>query len=346
MCPSSFEQKPLVVRFIGHTNDFEELDWAARFPGRSFSINGVNCVIGGRGDQDVLAVLGDARHDYVVRVRQGGVWVWHTEALMPKPYDASFDRIFTHVSRPEDPRFVTAPPVLDWWVRKSFDELSEMPVPEKTKSMSGIISTRTHLPGHHARNEFIALLEREVPEVDIYGRGRARPLEDKWDGLAPYRYSIVLENSSSNDYWTEKLSDAFMSFAVPLYFGAPNVGDYFPSDSYIWLPLDKPKEAIEVIRETLHSDDWESRLDALREARQRIFDRWCLAQQVSRAVLAVEEDLRTAPIVRVRVKGRRVWKNGWIRGAGLLGNLRFHGRWFLRKAIEVARALQHRGAGR
>jgi hypothetical protein len=330
---------PLVVRLIGHVDDFDDIDWAAKFPNRSLTLNGVQCVFGGKGDQDVLAVLADTRYDYVARVRTGGVWAFHVELGMQRPYLKCYDLVFTHMNRP-DPRFRTQPPALNWWVGKSFDELAALEPPSKTHGMSAIASTQAHVAGHRLRNAFIERVINEIPDVDVFGRGRARQLEDKWDGIAPYRYTIVIENGSTPDYWTEKIADAFMGWSVPLYFGAPNIGDYFPENSFIWLPMDDPDRALQVIRETLAHDSWEDRLDALKEAREAIFTQWGLAAQVTRAVVEREHELRAAPFVRVRVLGRRMWKHGWVRGVGVKKNLGIHSRFIARRVGQLAKALR------
>jgi len=328
---------PLVVRFIGHTDDFEDRDWSSFFPGRQLLHNGVQCIFGGHGDQDVLAVMGYTRYDYTARVRQGGVWAWNTEMGIARPYPKCYDHIFFHGDHPTDQRFVKAPPALNWWVGKSFDELATMAPPSKTETMSAIASTRAHVPGHIARNRFIELVEKEFPGIDVFGHGRSREVGDKWEGLAPYRFTIAIENSSLPHYWTEKITDAFMAYSVPLYFGAPNIGDYFPEGSYIWLPIDEPERALDIIRHTLDEDSWESRLDAVAEARQAIFDRWCLAEQVTRAVIERDTALRNAPVVKVRVLGRRMWKNGWVRGVGVWKNLGIHSRFISRRISRLFR---------
>jgi hypothetical protein len=332
--PQASDEGPLVVRLIGHVGNFDEIDWAAKFPGRSLTLNGVTCVFGGEGEQDVLAVMDYTRYDYVAHVREGGVWAWHTELGLPQPYPDCYDLVFTHVERP-DVRFRKSPPALNWWVKKSFDELVAMPPPEKPFYMSAIASTRAHVAGHHARNSFIERVIEEFPQIDVYGRGRSKFLEDKWDGIAPYKYTIAIENGSTPDYWTEKLTDAYMGWSVPLYFGAPNIGQYFPQESFIWLPIDEPERALDVIRDTLENDSWESRLDAIGEARQEIFHKWGLAAQITRAVTEREGELRAAPKVRVRVLGRRVWKNGWVRGIGVKKNLGIHRRFIARRIARL-----------
>jgi hypothetical protein len=313
------QDTPLVVRCIGPDRSFESIDWAAHFPGRQLDYGGVRFVFGGSGPSDVVVAVGYSRYDQTVTTREGGVWAWHLEPRMPKPYPSCYDTVFTNVQTRHEDRFVTAPPVLDWWLQKSFDELASLDPPEKTRQMSAIASTMSHIIGHRLRNDFVERVEAEIPEVEVFGRGRARPLEDKWEGLGPYRYSLVIENSSQPDYWTEKIADALLTYTVPLYFGATNIADYFPEGSYIWLPMDEPDRAIEVIRDTLANDSWGDRVEALRDARNLILNRYSLAAQISREVVAREGKLRQAPMRKRRIIGRRR-KNGWLRGAGLKAN--------------------------
>ena len=52
-------------------------------------------------------------------------------------------------------------------------------------------------------------------------------LKKKEDGLKSYKYSIIIENSSEVNYFTEKLIDACLLETVPIYWGAPNISEYF-----------------------------------------------------------------------------------------------------------------------
>jgi len=229
--------------------------------------------------------------------------------------------VFTHLDI-DDSRVSTAPPVLDWWVGKSYDELHNTDVPEKTKALSAIASTKDWITGHRMRGEFVERAAREFADMDLYGRGRELEIDDKWDGLAPYRYSLAIENTSKNNYWTEKISDCFLSYTVPFYFGATNISQYFPEDSYIWLPIDDPERAVSIIRESLSHDEWEKRLPAVKEARRKVLEDYSLYAQVSRLINENRELILSSPKVVKKVKGRRTRPGGWIRGAGLVGNLR------------------------
>jgi len=307
---------------LSQRGPFNEEILGRKMPGGSLHHDDVIFDIEGDEPADVVFIQNYLRYDQKISARRGYVWKWHNEPIVRRPIEKGIDRVYTHLHLPGHPEAHTAPPVLDWWVDKTFDELDNLEAPEKHRDLSAIASTKVDIPGHVQRNEFVTMLEAEFPDVDIFGHGRARSLDDKWDGIAPYRYSIAIENTSKDDYWTEKIADCFLSYTVPLYFGATNISDYFPADSYIWLPIDNPEHAIEVVRQTLTSDNWPDRLEALREARHRILHRYSLYAQLSSKVRAEADQIRSAPRMERVVHGRRTKPGGWIRGLGIIGNIR------------------------
>jgi alpha(1,3/1,4) fucosyltransferase len=51
--------------------------------------------------------------------------------------------------------------------------------------------------------------------------------------LLEYRFCFAYENSVSSDYISEKLFDCFYAGCVPIYYGAPNITDYIPANTFI-----------------------------------------------------------------------------------------------------------------
>jgi hypothetical protein len=176
---------------------------------------------------------------------------------------------------------------LPWWVGLRFelqegrhrffgsdldlDALARVPPAEnKLKRVSVICSSRQSLPGHARRIEFVRLLKSAMGEaVELYGHG-VRPVTDKWDAIAPFRYHLAIENTVARHYWTEKLADAYLGWSLPIYAGCPNIEEYFPADSCIRIDLADPAGAVRTIEQTLQTDPWHSRLGALRRARERV----------------------------------------------------------------------------
>jgi hypothetical protein len=46
-------------------------------------------------------------------------------------------------------------------------------------------------------------------------------------------YSIVVESSSEPNYFTEKLIDCLVTKTIPIYWGCPNISEYF--DTSYWI---------------------------------------------------------------------------------------------------------------
>lgn len=98
---------------------------------------------------------------------------------------------------------------------------------------------------------------------------------EKYKPFRDYDYSIVIENSSVRNYFTEKLLDCFLEETVPLYWGCPNILNYFPSDAIITLKDEDVRDPVrfaEIIG-NLESPSKKRRL-ALKEAKRLVLDEY------------------------------------------------------------------------
>ncbi|MDU8941899.1 hypothetical protein [Ovoidimarina sediminis] len=102
---------------------------------------------------------------------------------------------------------------------------AEQPVTEKTRAVSLIASGKRDHPGHRLRHSLVERIRAEGLDVAVMGRGYA-PFGNKEEGLLPFRFSVVIENCREPGYISEKLLDACLCRTVPIYWGAPDVGDY------------------------------------------------------------------------------------------------------------------------
>ena len=164
---------------------------------------------------------------------------------------------------------------LPWHVNKTYDELSKLSVDELTKQdrVSWITSNNNMFPGHQPRLDFVDFLKQKEFDFDLFGRG-FQPIDDKFDGIAPYKYSIAVENYFARDYWTEKAIDCMLSWTIPLYYGCTNMKDYFPEGSFVEIDILKPEAALEKIEEVVSEDYWSKNIDALAEARELILNKY------------------------------------------------------------------------
>ncbi|MEP2718265.1 hypothetical protein [Pseudophaeobacter sp.] len=137
---------------------------------------------------------------------------------------------------------------------------------EKTADLSLIASAQNSHPGHKLRHRIVTHLQGNYPEARIMGRGYS-PFDNKVEGLAPFRYSVVIENTQEPNYFSEKLIDAILCETVPIYWGCPNITDFFPCDgsSNAGLILCRSQAEIEAALRHVSPEDYARRLPALQD---------------------------------------------------------------------------------
>ena len=159
---------------------------------------------------------------------------------------------------------------------KDYDELNNIRSFNKDKLLSVICSSKDHTKGHKKRVEFAERLKQYFGEkVDVWGWG-FQEIEDKWDAISRYKYHVVIENSSSPDYWTEKLSDAFLGGAHPFYYGCPNISEYFSEDSFTSIDINNFERSASIIEEAIANRKYEKSVDAILDARDLMLDKYNL----------------------------------------------------------------------
>lgn len=154
-----------------------------------------------------------------------------------------------------------------------YDKLKVMALPEKINRISVIVSKKNISPGHKKRLDFLMMLKKcPVGEyIDVFGGG-FNPIPDKWDVIYPYKYHLVLENGVVPDYWTEKLADAFLGFAYPIYYGCPNITDYFDSDSLMLINIDNVEDTSDRMMRLILQNTYDVHKDPIIIARNKVLD--------------------------------------------------------------------------
>lgn len=130
---------------------------------------------------------------------------------------------------------------------------------QKTKMMSLIASDKRTQEGHLLRHRVVEWADAEGLDLDVMGRGYL-PFADKAEGLAPYRYSVVIENVREKNYFSEKLIDAILCRTVPIYWGCPNIGDFFDTSGMV---ICQSEEEVRAAILAASVEDYEARAPAL-----------------------------------------------------------------------------------
>ncbi len=159
-----------------------------------------------------------------------------------------------------------------WHIKKNYDFLKNFAPPKKNQILSTITSNACYEEGHKKRFGFVNRLKGHFKdELVWFGRGE-NPIDDKWDALVDFKYSIAIENSSHWGYFTEKILDCYLSYTMPIYFGCPNIHEYFDPDSMILIDPDDFKKSISIIESAINSDLYSKKFESLVRMREKILD--------------------------------------------------------------------------
>ncbi len=127
----------------------------------------------------------------------------------------------------------------------------------KTKMISILTSHKTMIKGHFLRHTIIH--QHKQGKIDIYGEPYTPYLPNKVVVLRPYRYSIIIENTIENGYFSEKLIDCLSQGTIPIYWGG-NIKPYFDMDGI--LPFSTLEE-LDAILSQVNDTDYSNRLQAI-----------------------------------------------------------------------------------
>lgn len=169
-------------------------------------------------------------------------------------------------------------PELEWGLRP------------KTKCISMLYGAKMATRGHQIRHEIAHALGDRYG-IDYYGF-RGTPVnyspQTKLTVLKDYQFSIVCETCREDNLFTEILLDCFAVGTIPLFWGCPNISDYF--DGLGILSFRSVQELESLIRE-LDEHTYDYLLTFARENLRRlppfrITEEWMVSNGVFGEVLA------------------------------------------------------------
>ena len=238
---------------------------------------------------DIVIVYEGINNETSLNCKKNGLVFITGEAPWSNYYSSEFVRQFDHVitshKRIKHPSKLLTQQSLPWHIgydrkmkvyNSNIDSLRASTFPEKTKGISIISSTKRMMPGQRKRIKFIESLKKYFgSSIDYYGDG-INPIDDKASALIPYRFSICIENFNIDDCWSEKISDPFLAYTQPIYFGCKNIFKYFPQGSLQSIDINNKIDSFRIIENTLNnlSAIYDSSLPLIVEARDLIFERY------------------------------------------------------------------------
>lgn len=181
-----------------------------------------------------------------------------------------------HVKIENQRHIITSGRCLDYTI------LESITFPKKINKISVILSIKSMTDGHRRRHKLVTeLLKRPIGKfLDVYGVGY-KEIYDKWDVLFNYKYHLVVENDRNEGYWSEKIGDAFLSYAMPIYDGCPNIENYFEIDSFLKINSDNIDEC-DLLITKLINEEIVYKPESIQKSRMMILNKFNIFETLSR----------------------------------------------------------------
>lgn len=145
---------------------------------------------------------------------------------------------------------------------------------EKKFAASMIASYKDALPGHILRRGIITRLPETVGQLPIHKHSSPPHIPEVERGrlFTEFQYAIAVENCNYNNWMTEKLFDCFVARTIPIYWGCPNLGEYFNLDGIFQVA--NYEDVVRVL-ESITPDTYREKAAAIEDNFNRCVDVYC-----------------------------------------------------------------------
>ncbi len=188
------------------------------------------------------------------------------------------------------------------FINKSYNQLIKLKYTNREKILSTIVSNKNFGITYNERINFIKKLSKQNI-CDIYGAGWNKKTlgcsfkgvlcgyhekvndssKTKYDALVEYKYSLCIENCQKENYFSEKFTDAILSYTIPIYYGCPNIDKYFPVNSFYTIDINSPN-VFQEIKNIIAKDITNENIKALEEARNLILNKYNIWSSIENIV--------------------------------------------------------------
>lgn len=116
-----------------------------------------------------------------------------------------------------------------------------------------ILSNKRETEGHRLRHELVK------PGMDLWGQEH-KTFSYKLEALKDYAFTICVQNSRVENYFSEALIDCFRTGTIPIYWGCTNISNFFDENGIIQFTN---KQDLDTIIEGLSFDLYRSKLKSV-----------------------------------------------------------------------------------
>jgi Glycosyltransferase family 10 (fucosyltransferase) C-term len=287
----------LLVRILGDniekgqgSNDRPEVFLAnllRQTPGQSGVWNGYQFTTENVEVCDCAIIINQPHEDARVLCPQENIWAFAMVPPCPEWRgihwgDRQYSRVYTTDSTILGQQYFLSQIPRPWTINKTYDDLKDCSLHSKERTICLIDSL---LLSQNKKKFFEKI--NSLKSLDIISSS-----DDRWECLSKYKYTIIYEDFINDHYWSEHLTDALLSWTIPIYVGCRRIHDFFPSDAIITIDanLDDPVQYIENL---IAKDNWYMRLNALEHARNLILDQYQLFPMIAKEIVKQKKKEKT-----------------------------------------------------
>jgi len=143
------------------------------------------------------------------------------------------------------------------WIRK--EDYETIRLEEKVYSISSLVGMKQMTHGHTIRLQlyfsqesfgqipitfFRSSVPPLLPVITNNPLLESREIHAKIALFRTFQFHLAIENSKQENYFTEKLIDCLVTKTIPIYYGCPNIHEYFNTEGWILLEVGTPEEVI------------------------------------------------------------------------------------------------------
>jgi hypothetical protein len=168
------------------------------------------------------------------------------------------------------PNAVFSPYGESWWQNNPYSYEDT----DKEFKVSFLRGNKLKLYGHHLRHELFSRQD-EITTPTQFWDALGNPddwqnwRQSKIDSFRPYQFSLCVENTSREGYFTEKITDCILNKTIPIYWGCSNIGDFYNKNGII--QVQNVDEMIKVIN-NLTPETYNNMLDVVEENYLKAFE--------------------------------------------------------------------------
>lgn len=186
----------------------------------------------------------------------------------------------------------SVPPFLSWKLRGDPFEINEEVsdieyyknfYPNKNQLISVYCTNKQITEIQKVRLDFVKKLKNILGDR-LHWYGTDIKTKNKIDGIAPYKYHLVIENQIANNFISEKIYDSFLGNSLPIYAGSPNINEFFSKKSVKSINLNDFNSSVETILNCINGTVFEDNFNEIVNSRNIVLENFNLIKRIDKIV--------------------------------------------------------------